>query len=98
MSDGTLAGTVMVLDIQPGAGDSSPRYFTALNGLVYFAANDGSNGEELWQTDGTAGLTVLVDDIKPGNFSSSPELLTTSGGRLYFTAEDGVSGRELWVE
>ena len=32
---------------------------------MYFAADDGVNGEELWVTDGTGGGTQLVKDINP---------------------------------
>jgi ELWxxDGT repeat protein len=33
--------------------------------LVYFTADDGATGAELWQTDGTAAGTVRVKDILP---------------------------------
>jgi len=32
---------------------------------VFFAANDGITGFELWKSDGTAAGTVLVKDINP---------------------------------
>jgi ELWxxDGT repeat protein len=35
-SDGTSAGTVMVKDINPGAGDSGPGQFAAVNGTLFF--------------------------------------------------------------
>ena len=40
-TDGTLAGTSLVKDINPGADSSSLGYLTQLNGVLYFDANDG---------------------------------------------------------
>ena len=33
---------------------------------LFFAADDGTHGDELWNSDGTAEGTVLVKDIRPG--------------------------------
>src|SRR5206468_1855806 len=74
-SDGTQAGTVLVKDIDPGAGSSDPSFLTGVNGTLFFAnfSGDGSNGVELWKSDGTAAGTVLVKDIVPGAGSSLPQ-------------------------
>jgi ELWxxDGT repeat protein len=47
-SDGTNAGTVRVADIRAGNRGSDPRRFVNVAGKLYFTANDGSNGPELW--------------------------------------------------
>ena len=46
-TDGTST-TGMVQDIAPGAGWSSPRFFTPVGSLVFFTANDHVRGTELW--------------------------------------------------
>jgi ELWxxDGT repeat protein len=68
-----------------------------VNGTLFFAANDGTRGHELWKSDGTSTGTVLVKDIRPGAFGSYPYSLTNVGGRLFFIANDGTNGRELWI-
>ena len=93
-SDGTAAGTVLVKDIYPGSGNSFARFsvnLTNVGGTLFFTANDGVNGTELWKSDGTAAGTVLVKDINPGSSSSYPRYLTNVGGTLFFTANDGTT-------
>jgi ELWxxDGT repeat protein len=57
---------VLVKDINAGAGGSSPANLMAFEGMLYFRANDGSSGIELWKSDGTADGTVLVFDLNAG--------------------------------
>ncbi len=82
-----------------GTLGASPQNLTPVGNLIYFTADDGFNGVELWRSDGTAGGTILVADINPlldGAASSEPRNLTVVGNTLYFTANDGTNGRELW--
>ena len=85
---------MIVKDIN--SGSSNPNELTALGNTLYFQANDGTNGEELWKSDGTASGTVMVKDIRSGSSSSSPYYLTAVGNTLYFQATDGTIGVELW--
>ena len=95
-SDGTVAGTRLVLDILPGAQGSTPRELTAFQGRLWFTADSPGAGRELWTSDGTAAGTALLADLAPGSASSAPKLLTVHAGRLWFFATDGLYGRELW--
>jgi ELWxxDGT repeat protein len=95
-SDGTVDGTAMVKDIDPGGADSNPIGSAVLNGALFFTADDGIHGEELWRTDGTETGTSIVKDINPGEGVSFPDHLVSSGGFLFFGANDGVHGFELW--
>lgn len=100
-SDGTIAGTYLLVDLCPGACGAawlqSYLQLAASGELVYFAADDGVHGQELWVTDGTVAGTRLVRDLAPGLRSSQPSSFTAVGNRVFFTADDSVHGRELWV-
>jgi ELWxxDGT repeat protein len=67
-----------------------------VNGTLFFAADDGTNGIELWKSDGTAAGTVRVKNIRPGSGGSSPRYLTNVNGTVFFAANDGTNGIELW--
>ena len=104
-TDGTAAGTSLVADIRPGTGgaftsNSSPfprnADAVAAGGRVFFSADDGVHGYELWASDGTAAGTALVQDIEPGAASGSPGFLVPFGSGILFRADDGTLGTELW--
>jgi ELWxxDGT repeat protein len=88
----------MVADINPGSNGSVPMGLTNFNGTLYFTADDGVHGDELWRSDGTAAGTFMVKDINPGSAGSNGGTLnlTVVGGTLYLTASDGVDGVQLW--
>src|SRR5215472_9379010 len=66
VTDGTTAGTSMLLDINPGYASSNPSDIVSLgNGKALFSASNGTTGYELWITDGTAAGTYMVKDINP---------------------------------
>ena len=99
-TDGTSAGTWMVKDIRAGIASSgltldiSTKSAVFQNGFLFFSANDGIHGNELWRTDGTSSGTVLVNDIQPGIGSSNPNQLTSDAGvgiYLSATIDTGVS-------
>ena len=90
ITDGTAAGTRMVLDFFPGPTglwDQGGFQMAALGNRVFFTARDLAHGEELWVTDGTAGGTALFRDLRPGMNSSSPSAFVVVDGKLFFTAQ-----------
>ncbi|MEM9508112.1 MAG: ELWxxDGT repeat protein [Cyanobacteria bacterium P01_E01_bin.35] len=107
------AQIVLVKDINPDPNNdgqvhnSDPYRFIEFNDQLYFTADDGEHGRELWVSDGTTAGTQLVADINPGSSSSNPHLSSTYNpsssysiefqDQLYFSADDGEHGNELWV-
>ena len=107
-SDGTEEGTKIVKDIRVGSLSSyvgtnpypaATTNNSAINvgGILYFGANNGTHGIELWRSDGTEAGTFMVQDLFTGANGSIPSLLTNVNGRLYFNAVDNVHGNELRV-
>ncbi len=96
ISDGSASGTNMVKDINSGKGDGIPSQLTYYGGYLYtkqglfFPANDGSHGIELWQSNGTAAGTTIVQDINANAKNSNPELnFFLVNGKIFFNATDG---------
>ena len=90
---GSTAGS-FVKDIRPGPAGSHPKQLTLVGKLLFFTADDGKNGRELWVSNGTILGTRLVKDLAAG--SANPFGLTAFGGRCYFAAT-GPRGTELYV-
>lgn len=89
--------TTLVADINHGQAGSYPKNFIVANGVLYFAADNGTHGEELWKYDRKKNPPEMVMDIRFGNLGSKPESFFVYDNKLYFSAYDGPSGRELWV-
>ena len=97
------AGPFLVADLDttrlPGAAfdPARPIQWVELGGFLYFTADDGQHGVELWRTDGSSAGTQMVSDLCPGPCSSSPARLTVFGDRIAFVATDGFHGQEIWL-
>src|SRR5262249_34612418 len=75
------------------------RLLFAVCGQVFFTADDGQHGRELWRSDSTADGTVVIKDINPGPHQSKVTLSDTAtvvDELLFFTADDGVGGERLY--
>jgi ELWxxDGT repeat protein len=75
----------------------NPTNLLALGNRLFFIAEDGSHGQELWVSDGTASGTRMVRDINPGAAGANIIGLTPFGNRVAFAADDGSHGMELWL-
>ncbi len=95
-TDGTAAGVSQVSNINPG-GDANVRSLSVIGNEIWFAADDGTNGQELWKTDGTTAGTSMVSNIKTGGGDSSPDGMVSFNGNVYFSATHSATGTELWM-
>lgn len=93
-SDGTLSGTSMVRDIEPGAPSSSPNLVAAAGDNLYFVRttiNSNPNHHELWRSNGTQAGTSLVKTISSAYIDCS-----AMGNILFFGDNDASAGYEPW--
>ncbi|HSX32684.1 MAG TPA: hypothetical protein VLF43_05465, partial [Candidatus Saccharimonadales bacterium] len=91
-SDGTVAGTHMVKDINPiGDGIRSRMALLHIGNAVYFSATDGVNDYKLWKTDGTEAGTVMVND-DPVTGDTNTGSLVEFNGKIVFN-----NTTSLWV-
>lgn len=106
-TDGTTIGTLFVRDLNTTApsASSSPRNLYVWNNKLYFTANNGIVGEELWVSSGTGVTTNLVKDVFPGisdildtsnNLSNRP-FFAGSANALLFVANSPIYGQEMWA-
>ena len=88
VSDGTTGSSQLVKDIRPGTADglrSNSATLTDLKGTLFFVADDGTTGFEMWSSDGTdAGTELVVDLFTLGFNPLQPRNLVTAGDSLYF--------------
>ena len=80
-------GFGVLKDINRGSGSSIPDGLTAVGNTLYFTADDGFNGDELWKSDGTASGTVMVKDINSGSSSSISKNSLPLATLSYFSAD-----------
>ena len=111
VSDGTPGGVSLVKDIDPrtgprlfggrtesDVGSSRPRDLIAAGGLVYFSADDGAHGRELWRSDGTDAGTFMVKDVVTDNAPPTTTTVhspTAFGDTVFFVAHANTSA-DLW--
>jgi ELWxxDGT repeat protein len=105
-TDGTVAGTVRVTDLNPGPGNAVnpfsgpgpntfPEEIASSGGRLFFTATRGTPpGTGLFLTDGTAAGTAPVKDLNPAA-DDRPVGLTDVDGRLFFMNLAGTP-RGVW--
>lgn len=81
----------------PTSNNYSNSSLTSFSGgYIYYKADDGVNGQELWTSDGTIAGTYMVKNIHATSHSF-PYDLTPMNNLLYFVAATQNENSELWV-
>lgn len=102
-TDGTSAGTMMLVDIEPAVDGSgkpysgNPREMTPIGDLFVFSAWKIGLQRELWVSDGTPAGTQLLFQFNPDYEGSDPEEFVAFNGLVGFYAFHPGFGRELFV-
>jgi ELWxxDGT repeat protein len=87
--------TSRVADIQPGE-ESVPRNLAALDGRLYFPADNGTDGENPCVFDSADDSFTQLNDVATGSQHSGPYEFTQLDDRIIFGATNGF-GQELYL-
>jgi ELWxxDGT repeat protein len=97
---GTVSGSTWGVYSTTGSGQNEifapsgfPQQLTPIGTTLYFQANDGLNGDEIWRTVGGAAATAFTNSPDP---LFQPRSFTKVGSSIYFVAYDSTNGTELW--
>lgn len=66
------------------------------NNKIYFVAEDGIHGRELWAHDPKIKESKLIVDSRTGRFGSDYDNFIVYNNKLYFTVNHSEYGTELW--
>ena len=93
ITDGTPQNTRLFSDICPGQCSSSPSQFYIEGSNLYFNADDGRFGPELWRLAAGSNVPTMVSDINPGAKGSVP----TEFKRINFRVGTTVVSRTFFA-
>lgn len=77
--------------------NSFPNDVINYAGYLFFSADDGDHGFELWKTDGGFPGTMMLNEIYPGPGNAYPYWKIVFDSSLFFIASDSAHGQEIWT-
>ncbi|MFN0173280.1 MAG: T9SS type A sorting domain-containing protein [Saprospiraceae bacterium] len=95
ISDGSITGTKLVKDINPGPYESKIRNFTVCGDNVIFSAFDGTE-YGIWYSDGTESGTQKLASMPTGYQNYANQFTLIVGETLFITLFTNSLGTELW--
>ena len=83
---------IIVRDVNPGRVDANAGFLTDVNGVLFFAGEDGTPDAPvgLWRSEGTLNTTVKV-----GSFTDITGIANVNG-TVYIAGGTTATGTELW--
>lgn len=95
VSDGTVVGTKVLKQFNPGSGDSFQLLGAGVFSKYLLLMDDNVNSKELWISDGTTAGTVLLKDISTGGIDDSSYFIGNSNTHsILYLNYDGR--KEIW--
>lgn len=93
VSDGTVAGTSIFKDINPGITGSYPKNFTVANNKLFFITDI---DQKLYVCDGTPAGTTIIKNNGAIIFNGLAQFAVLNND-IYFTSDNGTgSGYGMW--
>lgn len=96
-TNGTLAGSVLVAEITPGAVPTDLYWPIVYKNKLYFTLYSPGEGNEIWECDGTAAGTKLFKDLVSGPGGSNAHHFKIYKDKLYFLAEHAPGDTQLFI-
>ena len=99
LTNGTTGGTVQIADVFPGAASSNPGdIIVSAFFEVWFVANDGPHGRELWRASvGVPSTATRMTDIVAGVGSNGPRGLVNILGSTTIVFTTSTDPPQLWA-
>ncbi len=103
VSAAPVASVQKLLDICLSEWEVCPtdNVLTPVGNRLFFLADDGEHGRELWVSDGSPAGTTMVKDLYPGEAGFEPfgadSIRLAHVGKLLFRADDPSGTHNLWV-
>lgn len=95
-TDGTVAGTVRLTDLEVNSFWDLPYRLTPLGDRLLFTAEASADHGTLWSSDGTPAGTAPVVPAGVPSRPLDPDHLTPFAGAVFFNADDSAGGSPLW--
>lgn len=92
-STNSSAQLALEFDINKKPSASQPNNFVQVGSDIFFLADNGTFGEEVWKHDLTDGSTTQVTDIQPGAFGAGIDYLFPFQDYIYLNAQTSSGNR-----